>query len=264
MAASRPTIKREDTVFESIETQSELLYYLIECFKQGKISEIEIPIENSISNAKGIELFPKGTIIKLNLTRGDGKDNFYLNGEFIFDDEEAEEEEEGAGGGGKEPSAESSGKFKRKDDMIINWHLSIHSRDPEEQERISKKIQNGESLTTKEKSYWNQGSIHLKYNMSNKKEYTAKLRANEKLDEQNILVFADKVTSSWDGRLFRTLLRCVNNALFNFKKICEELGATKKSKKTKKKRKPTKKKRKHTKKKRKPTKNKATKKKKRS
>ena len=255
MASSRPPIKREGTVIKSIETQSELLNYLIECFKQGKISEIEIPIENSISNADGIELFPKGTLIKLNFTTGNGKNNFYLNGEFIFDDEE------GTGGVGKEPSAESTGKFKKKNDMIINWHLSIHSRDTIEQERINKKIQNKESLNSKEKSFWNQGSIHLKYNLSNKKEYTAKLRANDKLDEQNILVFADKVTSSWDGRLFRKLLRCVNNALFNFKKICEDLGATKKIKK----RKSTKKKRKkHTKKKRKYTKNRTTKKKKSS
>ena len=152
MASSRTVIKREDTVFESIETQSELLHYLINCFKQGKISEIEIPIENSISNDKGVELFPKGTLIKINFTRGRDKDNFYLNGEFVFHEVDDFVED---GGGGNEPSAESTGKFKRKDDMIINWHLSIHDRDPEEQERISKKIQKGQILTAKEKSYWN-------------------------------------------------------------------------------------------------------------
>ena len=268
MASSRTVIKREDTVFESIETQSELLHYLINCFKQGKISEIEIPIENSISNDKGVELFPKGTLIKINFTRGRDKDNFYLNGEFVFHEVDDFVED---GGGGNEPSAESTGKLKRKDDMIINWHLSIHDRDPEEQERISKKIQKGQILTAKEKSYWNQGSIHLKYNISNKKEVIVKLRANEKQDEQNILVFADKTKSNWEGRLFRTLLRCVNNALFNFKKICDDLGSKKKRKSSKKKRKSSKKKikyskkkRKSSKKKRKPTKNKATKKKKRS
>ena len=56
MASSRTVIKREDTVFESIETQSELLHYLINCFKQGKISEIEIPIENSIMSSQWAEV----------------------------------------------------------------------------------------------------------------------------------------------------------------------------------------------------------------